>query len=99
MAWKRTPSLHLLGVHLSEDVLEVGDGARLVVGVEREALQRFVELLCCTRRVSAVPVCFGFDRGRLQAHRANDTRRCKRCEGPNTAYCNQMQEIHRAQVY
>ena len=99
MAWKRTPSLHLLGVHLSKYVLKVGDRARLVVGVEREALQCFIKLFRCARRVSAVPVSFSFNRCSLEARRANDTRRCKRCEGPNTAYCNQMQEMHCAQIF
>ena len=99
MAWKRTPSLHLLRVDLSEDVLEVGNRARLVVGVEREALQCFVELFCCARRVSAVPVSFSFNRCSLETRRADDPRRFKRCEGPNTAYHNQMQEMHCAQIF
>ena len=98
MAWKRTPSLHLLGVHLSKYVLEVGNRTRLVVGVEREALQRLVELLRGAGRVGAVPVSFSFNRCRLYTRSADIARRCKGCEGPNTAYCNQMQEIHCAEV-
>ena len=98
MAWKRTPSLHLLGVDLSKDVLEVGNATTFVVGVEREALQCLIKLFCRSRRELAVPLGFCFDRCRLQTRRADDTRRCKWCEGSNTSYRNQMQEKHCAHV-